>query len=763
MSIIGKVGRKSTKLKALNSIIHIVLILGALTMIYPFMVMISASFKSSVDSQSFSVYPQFFFDDDMLYRKYVEGRMNELGDKLVEQYGNRYLSFTLLQPPGKFEKVYHTDWQQFLAEKNSEHDIFDYYISEQFGWGIYPRNERKFRNFMKKKTGNDLQNMNEQYSTSTLSWEEVRLEERNIPGRNFTGAYSGFLSEYDAFRSDLEDWQRVYVSFDGNFIATELIPEFRNNLSELNQALGTDYANWSEIKLNRTLPEGALRPYWIDYVKRNCNIHHISFSAAAIKPWQRFLHEKYENIALLNRTWLSDYTNFSDVGFPKVLPRSGALPVDYSFFLETVALPEWIEINSVEFDYRNWLKDRYKSSEALNAAYNKGFQDFEQIELKTELPDYNLKEVAIWNDFVRFNADETAIKLKPESQKQFLEYITAKFSDYDGELDLAQLNETYDTSYNKKINIYPSVTIPKNERYQKDWLDFVRNHVDKRFLQIDQIQQANWQKYLNNIYGDVNALNRDWHLIWNDFDDVPIDQYQIDYQIYKDHKSEIFWEYTIRNYVMVLDEMLYNGRSIVNTIIYCLLAIITALIVNPLAAYAMSRYKLPATYKIILVLMLTMAFPPMVMGIPNFLVMKKLGMLNTFWALILPGLANGYFIFLLKGFFDSLPKELFESATIDGASEWTIFWRIAMSLSKPIMAVIALNAFNAAYRNFMFAFIVCQDKSMWTMMVNIYQLMQRASAGVGFAALVIASIPTFAVFVFFQNIIIKGIVVPTEK
>ena len=214
---------------------------------------------------------------------------------------------------------------------------------------------------------------------------------------------------------------------------------------------------------------------------------------------------------------------------------------------------------------------------------------------------------------------------------------------------------------------------------------------------------------------------------------------------------------------MVLDEMFNNGRAIVNTLWYCLLAILTALIVNPLAAYAMSRFKLRSNYRIILILMLTMAFPPMVMGIPNFLILKNLNLLNTFWALILPAAADGYFIFLLKGFFDSLPKELFESATVDGAGEFTIFTRIAMSLSKPIMAVIALGAFNAAYRNFMFAFIVCQDQSMWTLMVHIYQLSQRASSGVGYAALVIAAIPTFAVFIFFQNIIIKGIVVPTEK
>ncbi|MCF7920705.1 MAG: beta-galactosidase [Candidatus Cloacimonetes bacterium] len=757
MPIIGKVGRKTFKIKALNTFIHLVLLLGAMTMIYPFMIMISASFKSNVDSQSFSVYPQFFIDEKMLYRKYIEGRHNELGDRLVEQYGNRYLSFTLLQPPSAGRKIYSDDWQQFLKEQGKEHNIFDYYISEQFGWGIYPRNERKFRNLMKKETGNDLQKLNEKYGTSTLSWEEVRLEERSITGRNFTGAYSGFLSNYDGFRSHLDYWQRDYISFDGNFAAVELIPEFRNDLKELNAALGTNFNNWSEIKLSRTLPEGALRPYWIDYVTRRCNIHHISFKEEAVVPWQEFLKEKYDSIELLNRTWKAAYESFQEVDFPQTLPHSGALPVDYSFFLETIAQPEWILIKSVEFDYRHWLQRKYGNIRALNQAYEKGFQDFGNVPLPEELPDYNLGEEKTWQDFVRFQADEESIRLKPASQKQFLEFVQQKF----GELE--ELNAAYMTNYKSWINIYPARSIPENSEYRSDWLSFVRQKVDGRFLEIDSSQKQNWQKYLAEIYHNTDNLNQDWHLVWNDFAEVPVDHYQIDHQIFKEHKTSIFWEFVFRNYGMVLDEMLYNGRAIVNTIIYCLLAIITALIVNPLAAYAMSRYKMPATYKIILVLMLTMAFPPMVMGIPNFLLMKRLGMLNTFWALILPGLADGYFIFLLKGFFDSLPKELFESATIDGASEWTIFWRIAMSLSKPIMAVIALNAFNAAYRNFMFAFIVCQDKSMWTMMVNIYQLMQRASAGVGFAALVIASIPTFAVFVFFQNIIIKGIVVPTEK
>lgn len=86
-----------------------------------------------------------------------------------------------------------------------------------------------------------------------------------------------------------------------------------------------------------------------------------------------------------------------------------------------------------------------------------------------------------------------------------------------------------------------------------------------------------------------------------------------------------------------------------------------------------------------------------------------------------------------------------------------------MALSKPILAVIALGAFTAAYGNFMLAFIVCQDPKMWTLMVHLYQLQQRSSQAVVFASLVIAAIPTFLIFVFCQKIILRGIVVPTEK
>ncbi|MBT5419302.1 MAG: ABC transporter permease subunit [Candidatus Cloacimonetes bacterium] len=764
MPIIGKVGRKSFKLRSLNITIHLLLLIGALTMIYPFMVMVSSSFKSNVDAKEFSVIPQYFFDDEMLYRKFIESRMNEESNLLIQQYKNRSQGFEFLKFPQNYSNNIFSDWQEFLEENKDEHTAFDYHNSEQFGRGVYPRNERIFRNLMKEENGNDLKKFNYRFGTSVLTWDEVRLEEREILNRNFSENLSGFLGRYNEYRKTLPTQDRVYASLDGHFISNELNPVYRGKLEEMNKTLGTNYSSWNNVILSQKIPDGPMQKHWTNYIKNILNIQHIRVNALAEALYVNFLEDKYEDISLLNSTYKTNFLNFSDIELLQDIPTSGAILVDWAFFIENIVPAKFLYVKSVEFDYRNWLKEKYKYINNLNENYSKGYSDFSELTLTENIPEYNLKLKNDWLIFVRDYSDNSSKGLLMTSQKEFLDHMRKKFPDKNGNLNLYEFNRKYGTDFKLELNVYPAKKIPEDIEYKKDWLNFVQNEVSGKFLIIDaEVANSNWQNFLTDKYSSIEQLNKEYSLIYNNFESIGIDHIAFDHSVFVEHQKRIFWEFTKRNYIMVLDVMLYNGRAIVNTLIYCLLAIITALIVNPLAAYAMSRFKLKASYKIILILMLTMAFPPMVMGIPNFLLLKKFNMLNTFFALILPAAADGYFIFLLKGFFDSLPQELFESATIDGAGEVRIFWKIAMNLSKPIMAVIALGAFNAAYRNFMFAFIVCQDQDMWTMMVHIYQLMQRSCAGVGFAALVIAAIPTFAVFVFFQNIIIKGIVVPTEK
>jgi multiple sugar transport system permease protein len=230
-------------------------------------------------------------------------------------------------------------------------------------------------------------------------------------------------------------------------------------------------------------------------------------------------------------------------------------------------------------------------------------------------------------------------------------------------------------------------------------------------------------------------------------------------------KEKGFWktQFLTLNYRYVLDEITGHGGAIRNTVILIVLSIAGTLLVNPLAAYALSRYKMKASYHILLFCLATIAFPAEVTMIPIFLQLREFNLLNTFGALVLPGLANGFSIFLLKGFFDSLPRELYEAAEIDGANEWVTFWNISMNLSKPILAVIALDVFVSAYGSFFYALILAPDPAMWTLMVYIYQLRQGVAPPVVYASLIITAVPTLIIFVACQGIILRGIVVPSEK
>ena len=154
-----------------------------------------------------------------------------------------------------------------------------------------------------------------------------------------------------------------------------------------------------------------------------------------------------------------------------------------------------------------------------------------------------------------------------------------------------------------------------------------------------------------------------------------------------EHGRRDFWRSAFANYRLVADYLFVRGRAFLNTLILVLLTVLAHLTVNPLAAYALSRFHMRGTEKILLFLLATMAFPAAVTAIPGFLLVRDLGLLNTFAALVLPTVASGMSIFILKGFFDALPRELYEAAAIDGASEWLVFRKITLPMTTPILAV----------------------------------------------------------------------------
>lgn len=497
----------------------------------------------------------------------------------------------------------------------------------------------------------------------------------------------------------------------------------------------------------------------------------------ALREFRTDISRKFEGD--LNRVNAAMGTDFADwntfiLDSPEYLRRSqlrSRLPLSLAVneFLERQPLRSRIYFSIEGFYREQFLRQQFPTIKRFNAHHGTKYSSFREIHLSSSVPDaarYTDAERASWEKFVRSTLNLLWIRVTSEATSAYHEFLSARHG------TIGALNRGYETQF-ASFDEVPLINEPPLEGLAlSDWDSFIQGWRDpttqvmhRAPVEALRIHCADFmfRDYLRERFGSIAQCAAELNLAASDFSEIQPPQRDLHLIDFRERTGELRREFLIRNYLTVFDYLILHGRAVWNTVLYCALAIAGALIVNPLAAYALSRYRPPSTYKLLLVMMLTMAFPPMVTQIPVFLMMRDLGMLNTYWALLLPGLANGYSIFLLKGFFDSLPQELYESATLDGAGEIRIFWQITMSLSKPILAVVALAAFTTAYSNFMFALLICQDQSMWTLMVWLYQLQTKASEGVILAALTVAAAPMLLVFVLCQRVIIRGIAVPVEK
>jgi len=561
---------------------------------------------------------------------------------------------------------------------------------------------------------------------------------------------------------------------------------FNERSENENMIYGEDTASFETLEWPKELNDG-LTDEWAGFLADEsipayawaCGYMYAPYSGtipSGLRRFKMFLQEKYgRDIEDVNRGLKVAFDSWNGVSAAPLIclmrrnkPSATAYEEAKREFNKSLPL-EWRYYFSVEGFYKKmYLKSAYSPEiQNYNKEHGTRYGAWNEVHLARSWDETgNEREKKDWEEFVRNTVALQWIRVDESALAAYRAYLQARHE------KIEILNRHYGTQYRTFDEIALIGEPPLAGLALSDWENFIMGWKDPdsgvvhkapaESLCIFSVENI-FRDHLQAKYKTIAALNGKLKTDFNSFTDIIPPQRELHYRWFLGHKREIKWDFVTRNYKTVAEYMLFHGRGIVNTVIYCSLAVLIALLINPLAAYALSRYKMPSTYKILLFLMATMAFPAMVTQIPNFLMLRQLHLLNTFSALVLPGMANGYAIFLLKGFFDSLPRELYESAQLDGASEWTMFWQLTMSLSKPILAVIALGAFTGAYANFMFAFVVCQDEKMWTLMVWLYQLQQMSGQSVMYASLIIAAVPTFMIFLFCQNIIMRGIVVPSEK
>jgi len=187
--------------------------------------------------------------------------------------------------------------------------------------------------------------------------------------------------------------------------------------------------------------------------------------------------------------------------------------------------------------------------------------------------------------------------------------------------------------------------------------------------------------------------------------------------------------------------------------------VMTVLVLG-LAAFSLSRHRMPLQRPIYFFFMITLFIPPTTYIIPNFVNLKDLGLLNTFWAFWLPAGASAFYLLVLKSFFDSLSMELFESARIDGASELRIFAQMALPLSMPILATIAIFVFAGAWNDWYWPSLVLHSDDKYPLATAIYKYVinvRRLDTNIKFALLSMVMVPPVIVFLLFQKYIIRGL------
>jgi multiple sugar transport system permease protein len=216
--------------------------------------------------------------------------------------------------------------------------------------------------------------------------------------------------------------------------------------------------------------------------------------------------------------------------------------------------------------------------------------------------------------------------------------------------------------------------------------------------------------------------------------------------------------FQFRNYTQVLQVAPFT-RWFINTLIVTVVCVIANLLFCSLAGYAFARIKFIGREVVFLLILATLMIPFQVVIIPTFLIVKKLGLIDTLGALIVPNLAGAFGIFMLRQFFRTLPIELEEAARIDGASRLGVLFKIVLPLSGPALATLAVITFLWTWNDFLWPLITIYHAENMTLQLGLatFQGAHQTNTNLLMAANVMSMLPVLLLFFVAQRYFIRGI------
>lgn len=222
--------------------------------------------------------------------------------------------------------------------------------------------------------------------------------------------------------------------------------------------------------------------------------------------------------------------------------------------------------------------------------------------------------------------------------------------------------------------------------------------------------------------------------------------------------SGITQNLTLKNYSDVANTIPV-GRYFFNSCFVSILTVIGQILISTLAGYAFARMQFKGRDLIFFIILITMFIPPQVNIIPLFFLMRELHLVNSFPALILPGIFGGFGIFMMRQHFLSFPKELEDASTIDGCNKLQMFFKIAFPLALPAIATLGIFTFITSWNSFIWPLIITNSESMMTLPLGlaVFKGSYREIIEWGdlLACSVICTLPTIIIFLLGQKLIMN--------
>jgi multiple sugar transport system permease protein len=207
------------------------------------------------------------------------------------------------------------------------------------------------------------------------------------------------------------------------------------------------------------------------------------------------------------------------------------------------------------------------------------------------------------------------------------------------------------------------------------------------------------------------------------------------------------------------------GRALFNSAVIAVTVTAISILINAMAGYAFAKLRFRGRDRLFRVLAAGLVIPVQVTMLPLFLLLKQLGLINTYWGVIIPGMASIFGIFLIRQYAVSIPDDLLDAARVDGAGEFRIFRSIVLPTIVPILATLGIWTFLSTWNDFMWPLIVLSDESRWTLPVALANLSGEhvQDTELMMAGSVLTILPVMLVFLFLQRYYIQGVMVGSVK